>query len=155
MWLYLMVFAVGTSRICGSRLRECKECFQLQRSFSLLVGIYCCLHHHHNSLLCSSQVCLKQLIFLIPSHQGSPYNVGYKQVSEEAYKTLGSEQQWADRLHFKSARQWGAGKSHYSFEYFHIIYLQKDFKEISEADEIDKKTLVKLKKIVARDSDII
>ena len=35
------------------------------------------------------------------------------------------------------------------------MYLQKDFKEISEADEIDKKTLVKLKKIVERDSDII
>ena len=35
------------------------------------------------------------------------------------------------------------------------LWLQKDFKEISKSDEIDKKTLAKMKKNAARDADII
>ena len=36
-----------------------------------------------------------------------------------------------------------------------ILLFQKNFKEISKADEIDKKTLAKMKKNAARDADII
>ena len=47
--------------------------------------------------------------------------------------------------------------------YLHIIwelskydyFTQKNFKEITAADEIDKKTLAKMKKNAARDADII
>ena len=36
-----------------------------------------------------------------------------------------------------------------------LSYFQKNFKEISKADEIDKKTLAKMKKNAARDADVI
>ena len=36
-----------------------------------------------------------------------------------------------------------------------LSYFQKNFKEISKSDEIDKKTLAKMKKNAARDADII
>jgi len=36
-----------------------------------------------------------------------------------------------------------------------FLFFQKNFKEISKADEIDKKTLAKMKKNAARDADII
>ena len=36
-----------------------------------------------------------------------------------------------------------------------VFPLQKNFKEISKSDEIDKKTLAKMRKNAARDADII
>ena len=36
-----------------------------------------------------------------------------------------------------------------------MIFSQKNYKEITAADEIDKKTLAKMKKNAARDADII
>ena len=36
-----------------------------------------------------------------------------------------------------------------------VFSFQKNFKEISKSDEIDKKTLAKMRKNAARDADII
>ena len=82
--------------------------------------------------------------------------MGDKQVLEEADQAHGGEQQWTGRLHIKGAWQWGTGNiltvlNKYRWNYV----LQKDFKEISKSDEIDKKTLAKMKKNAARDADTI
>ena len=82
--------------------------------------------------------------------------MGDKQVLEEADQAHGGEQQWTGRLHIKGAWQWGTGNiltvlNKYRWNYV----LQKDFKEISKSDEIDKKTLAKIKKNAACDADIL
>ena len=49
----------GTSRILGPCPGECRECVQLQCSFSVLVSLYCCVDCDHSTLLCPSQVNLE------------------------------------------------------------------------------------------------
>ena len=82
--------------------------------------------------------------------------MGDKQVLEEAGEAHGSEQQWAGRLHIQGAGQWETGNIVSVLDKYRGNYvLQKDFNEISKSDEIDKKTLAKMKKNAACDEDII
>ena len=83
--------------------------------------------------------------------------MGNKQVLEEADQTQSSQQQWVSGFYFQSAWQWRTGIYFTLMKYFtRIIFpLQKNFKEISKSDEIDKKTLAKMRKNAARDADII
>ena len=50
----------GTPRILGPCPRECRECVQLQCSFSVLVSLCCCVDCDHSTLLCPSQVNFEQ-----------------------------------------------------------------------------------------------
>ena len=82
--------------------------------------------------------------------------MGDKQVPEETNKTVGHQQQWAGGLYLEGSWQWRIGKHYFqSFISVTCVFSQKNFKEITAADDIDKKTLAKMKKNAARDADII